>query len=92
MCLGFSQSCQLVFQGIKVPDALGESKLNIRVYFQYASGIKICKPRSECYGNCSTKMWNESCYCKCGSCPVTAVTAWHGSTLVQLDENIQKET
>lgn len=27
-----------------MPDTLSKSSLNVRVYFQYASGIKICKP------------------------------------------------
>lgn len=61
-----------------------KNNLKYWVYFQYASSIKICKLWSQCAGNHSTKMCNESCYYKCGSCIGTAVTAWYSLTLVQL--------
>lgn len=61
-----------------------KNNLKCWVYFHYASSIKICKLWSQCAGNHSTKMCNESCYYKCGSCIGTAVTAWYSLTLVQL--------
>ena len=70
----------------KHTDQMHYEKNNLKcwVYFQYARSIKICKLWSQCAGNYSTKMCNESCYYKCGSCIGTAVTAWYSLTLVQL--------